>query len=146
VNRTEIIASLKQIQELTTVCLEAFEEKASLPKSTRAKEPRAGKVRASPHVAIDLSQPFRPFAKNHVRGRTGPQKFTLVLAYLAKGNVKAEIKLDAVMKSWSKVKGFLGEFNFAHPTRAKDNGWVDSAKQGVYTLRPDWTEILRGDG
>jgi hypothetical protein len=87
----------------------------------------------------DLSLPLRPFIKRNAQGASGAKKFTLLVAHLAKGDLDAEVARADVEKQWNKMKGLLGgPFNAAHSSRAKDNGWVDSLKFGVYKLLPGW--------
>lgn len=96
----------------------------------------------SPAEAVDLNVPLRAFLSKHARGRSGPAKFTLLLAQLAKGRVDAAVEFTALTEAWNRATGHLGKFNPAHTTRAKDKGWVDSPKQGVYVLCEGWTEVL----
>jgi hypothetical protein len=35
-----------------------------------------------------------------------------------------------------------GKLNRAHSTRAKENGWVDSPKRGIYVVLPHWKDIF----
>jgi len=72
----------------------------------------------------------------------GAQKFTLLLAHIAKGDRSKEVALATVQKHWGKMKGILGEWNRAHSTRAKDQEWVDSPKNGMYVLLPGWRGIF----
>lgn len=137
----KLIASLKQIEKLVADCLEAASESPSSSVSKTAKAQPVAKVRSALESA-NFTLPFRPFIKKHARGMSGREKFTLVLAHITKGNVKAETKLETITKAWNSMKGTLGDFNLAHTTRAKDKGWVDSPKTGVYVLLPGWTEIL----
>jgi len=74
----------------------------------------------------------------------GPQRFTILLARLAKGDANKEVALAELQKHWNSMKSLMGgPFNGAHPTRAKDNGWVDSPKRGVYVLAASWKEALK---
>jgi len=76
---------------------------------------------------------------------SGPKKFTLLLAYLAKGDLKKVIALEEIQKQWNKMtaKSLLGmEFNRFYPASAKENDWVNSEKNGSYNLRPAWTAIF----
>ncbi len=91
---------------------------------------------------VDLTLPLRPFLKKYSRGRSGPSKFTLLLAHLAKGNVNVGIDYTELVRAWNRATAHLGQFNPAHTTRAKDKGWVDSPKQGQYVLRPSWKQAL----
>lgn len=83
------------------------------------------------------------FMKQHARGLKGPQKFTLLLARLAKGNLSHEVPFAELEKRWNKMKVVLGgKFNGAYANRAKANGWVDTPKYGVYSLSTSWKEAL----
>ena len=142
-NTERIRASLEQIEGLVADCLRAIGDQTPPSGTKRKTRPQNGLPMASRKP--DLNLPFRPFMHRYAGRMSGSQKFTLILAHLVKGNLKTEAKLDVVIKAWGKMKGLLGNFNLAHPTRAKDKGWVDSPKTGVYVLRPSWTEILSGD-
>ncbi|MBI2069979.1 MAG: hypothetical protein HYT79_05195 [Elusimicrobia bacterium] len=93
---------------------------------------------------IDFNAPMRFFMKTHARSLKGPEKFTLLLAYLAKGKTgNATVPVKSVEDAWSKMVGLMGgAYNRAYSNRAKDNGWADSPKKGVYVLLPRWSEIL----
>jgi hypothetical protein len=72
----------------------------------------------------------------------GPQKFTLLLAYLTKGDPKKQLPLVEIEKQWSKMTALLGKWNRAHTIRAKEHEWVDSPKTGTYVLLPGWKGIF----
>jgi len=70
-------------------------------------------------------------------------KFAILVARMAKGDLKTEIALSEIERQWSKMKQPMGgPFNGAHATRAKDHGWVDSPKHGVYKLLGGWRGAL----
>jgi hypothetical protein len=106
-------------------------------RSTRS----AGSPKSSP-VQANFSTPIRAFIKVHARTLSGPKKFALLVAYLSKNNPGTKVALTDIERNWKKMTGLLGKFNPAHSTRAKDNGWVDSPKQGVYEIVPGWEVIL----
>jgi hypothetical protein len=85
---------------------------------------------------------MRAFVKTHARALSGPKKFALLLAYLSKNDPEKSVPLTDIESNWNKMTGLLGKYNPAHSTRAKDNGWVDSPKQGVYVIVPGWEVIL----
>ena len=94
---------------------------------------------------VDLNIPIRPFIKKHAKGMSGPKKFTLLLAKLAKGDLKAEIALSEIERNWNKMRStsLMGmNFNRFYPIQAKNNDWVDSARKGFYKLRPSWRQIF----
>jgi len=104
-------------------------------------------VMREPPPRIDFSVNERAFMKAHARGLSGSRKFALVVAYLAKGEVGKEVQLADVRESWNRMTGLLGSFNLNFPTVAKENGWVDSKKRGVYVLTSSWKEALKhGNG
>ena len=115
---------------------------------------RTGKDRAAVRAAksgqveqekrnIDFSLPPRPFIKRYAAGASGPKKFAILLARMANGDLKTEIAVSEIEKQWNKMKQPMsGSFNGAHATRAKDAGWVDSPKYGVYKLLGGWRGAL----
>jgi hypothetical protein len=80
--------------------------------------------------------------KRHATDMSGPQKFTLLLARLSEADPSKTVSHAAIEKTWTKMTGILGNYNNAYAIRAKDNGWVDTPKPGVYVLCPSWKEIL----
>jgi hypothetical protein len=75
---------------------------------------------------------------------SGARKFTLLIAYIAKGDVKKSVDLAEIKQHWNKVKakGLLGmTFNSKYPTEAKEYDWVDGSA-GAYVLRPGWKGIF----
>jgi len=92
----------------------------------------------------DFSMSLRAFAKKFGKGLSGPKKFVLLVAYLAKGKSATTVQLAAVEKTWNKLTSQLGgKFNNAYATRAREGDWVDTEKSGAYRLRPSWAEILK---
>lgn len=137
---------------LTTESGEVFEGDTDLTRRDKGVAPRKvkhGKVsegrplghsaaRKSTGGTPDISMPLRPFLRQQVRGKSGAAKVTLVIAHLARGNTGVEVDSGEVQKAWNRATAFLGEYNRAHATRAKDYGWIDSPKHGVYKLRDSW--------
>jgi hypothetical protein len=139
-NTEKIRASLKQIESLVKECLEAIGDQGP---ARRVQTPRP--IRADARArsnSLDLTLPFRAFVNEYAHDMSGREKFTLVLAHVLQGDLKAESTLETITRAWNRTKGSLGNFNVAYTTRAKDKGWVDSPRTGVYVLRPSWTEIL----
>jgi hypothetical protein len=85
---------------------------------------------------------MRAFIKAHARTLSGPKKFALLVAYLSKNDPGKTVLFTDIESNWNRMTGLLGKYNSAHSTRAKDNGWVDSPKQGVYVIVPGWEVIL----
>lgn len=83
------------------------------------------------------------FMSKYARGRSGHQKFTLLLARLAKGSVAQQVPSAELKKQWNKMTAVLGgKYNHAYANRAKAGGWVDTPKHGVFTLSNSWKEAL----
>ena len=90
---------------------------------------------------------MRPFVKKYSGGMSGPEKFTLLLAYLTKGDATKTVALSDIENQWSRMtgKGLLGmKFNRFYPSQARDNDWASTEKAGAYRLRPSWKAIFNG--
>ena len=95
-------------------------------------------------VDIDFSINKRAFISRYAAKKSGPKKFVLLLAYLAKGEINKSIKLSIIRKYWNsmKAKQFLGKFNMFYPSDAKTKGWIDSKEYGSYILTKEWKVVL----
>ncbi len=93
---------------------------------------------------INFSINERVFVKRYAIDKSGPKKFTLLLAYLIKGEVDKNFGLSEIKKRWNKMsaKNMLGKFNMFYPNDAKNRGWVDSREYGKYNLTNEWKNIL----
>lgn len=97
----------------------------------------------SSRIALDFSMSIRAFVKRHSKGMSGPKKFALLVAYLAKGDHGKRVSRAEVENRWNKLTSVLGmRFNPAHASRAKEYDWVDTEKSGSYYLRPSWKGIF----
>src|SRR5258708_596680 len=97
----------------------------------------------APH--LDFEKPVRAFIKTHANNLSGTKKFVLLVARLAKGDLKNEVPLQEVQKQWKRMTGkslFGMDFNGFYSTEAREKDWVDSKKKGLYNLRPSWKEIF----
>lgn len=139
-SQKELINKLETIQALAGDCL------ASLAQRRYAGTPEPRRAGRSPVSATPLhfESNARAYVKRHAKGLSGPTKFVLLLAYLTKGDTKKEVSLGDIMKLWNtmKSKSLLGKFNMAFANRAKDGGWVDSKKRGLYNLHRSWRDVL----
>lgn len=124
----------------------SFEGEAELTATASAKAARGkrdSRVNTNPSSAVNFSSPIRAFVKKYARAMGGPQKFALLVAYLNKGNTRKQVALADIKEQWNKMKPLLdGRFNMAHPTRAKEHGWVDSPQRGTYVLLSGWKGIF----
>lgn len=93
---------------------------------------------------IDFSINERAFAKRYTIDKSGPKKFTLLLAYLVKGEVDKNFDLSDIKNHWNKMsaKNMLGKFNMFYPNDAKNRGWIDSKEHGKYNLTNEWKSVL----
>ena len=101
-------------------------------------------------IDVDFNLPQRAFMTKYATGtgkdkKSGAQKFVLVTAYLTKGQVGQDTPFDDIKECWNNMKGKnkLGKFNSFYSSDAKDKGWVDSPKSGVYQLTNNWKEVLK---
>ena len=92
---------------------------------------------------LDFGKSERAFIKAYAKGLSGTRKFVLLIAYTAKGQVGKEVELNDVSKRWNKMTALLGgKFNRFFSNTAKDDGWVDTRKKGIYVLTSSWKEAL----
>ncbi len=126
----------------------SFEGRADLtavrpPKGGRKKPKGTPSPKHTDAAGVNFSSPIRAFVKKHARGMGGPQKFALLVAYLAKGDTHKQVPIADIERQWNRMKPLLeGRFNRAHSTRAKEHEWVDSPKTGMYVLLPGWKAIV----
>jgi hypothetical protein len=140
------IGSMKVRVIVTDATGEIFEGEVRLaPRSTPKKQskkkgPEAKAPRNLRREALDLDLPLRPFLKKYAPGKSGAAKLTLLIAHMVGGKKATPVEAGTVQAAWNRVTAFLGDYNRAHWTRAKDKGWIDSPKHGQYVLRPTWEE------
>ncbi len=95
-------------------------------------------------VSADFDLGVRPFMKKHSAGLSGPERLILLVAHLAKGTVQSPVARGDVVRQWGKMKPIMGgKYNGAYDTRARETGWVNSPKPGVFELRPGWENIFK---
>lgn len=136
--KDKLIQKLNQAHIIIAECLADLEEK-EVVKSIKG-DPKA---REDSGTEVDFSKPFRPFVKKYTKGKSGPKKFVLLVAYLTKGNMLQSTSLNDVETQWKKMKSLLGsDFNRFYSSQAKNQDWVDSPRQGFYVLRPNWKNVL----
>lgn len=141
----ELLAKLHQARTLVDECIAELQG-----------QPRRKSARALPHAPrpesapaprdLDFDAHEKAFIKAHARQLGGPKKFVLLLAYMAKGQAGKEVQLKDIEKRWNKMtsKSLMdGKFNSFYPNKAKEGGWANTTKQGVYVLRPSWQDIFK---
>ena len=136
----ELIATLRQIRALADAAIAAH-----TGPTHKTKKPSLREVeQAVKQTNLSFNTNLLAFMKQHARGLPGPNKFTLLLARLAKGNVSQEVPLSELERQWNKMKVIVGgKFNNAYANRAKGNGWIDAPKHGSYTLSDSWKEAIK---
>lgn len=93
---------------------------------------------------LDFSLNIRAFANKFAKDKSGPKKFVLLLAYLARGETRKNVELATIREKWNSMssKRLLdGEFNYFYSNEAKTQGWVDSNNRGTYCLTDNWKEV-----
>lgn len=144
-SQQEMVHKLRDIQALVTECLELLAQ----PKQTRSQSAKKKDKIKHTATSVRFSMNERAFMKKYANTlSSGPKKFVIVLAYLAKGDKDKDIASNEIKQLWNrtKAKTLLGmKYNRYFPAAAKENGWVDSKKRGFYCLTDSWKEIF-GDG
>lgn len=94
--------------------------------------------------AINFSLNPNAFVGKYAQGKTGKEKFTWLVALIAKGDETIDVPVKEIERLWNRMtaKSLLGmKFNYKYSNEAKTNGWVDSPKTGAYRLAAGWYEI-----
>jgi hypothetical protein len=126
-----------------------YEAEANMIKSQKVlikdfKNKTVSKKHPEKHT-IDYDLPIRAFIKQYAKELSGSRKFTLLVAYFAKGDEKGNVKIDLIEKNWKKMqaKHLLGiKYSLAHSGRAIEEGWLNTKSRGEYYLMPKWKEIF----
>jgi CHASE2 domain-containing sensor protein len=142
----KLLAKLQQAQRLLDECIAGLQGQPH--KSTRTLVPAPRPKGVTAHRDLDFEVHERAFIKAHARELSGSKKFVLLLAYLAKGQAGKEVQLKDIENHWNKMTApnlLDGNFNRFYTNSAKENGWVNTKKQGVYILRPQWRDILANE-
>jgi hypothetical protein len=76
---------------------------------------------------------------------SGPQRFTLLLGRIVKGDLKKEVRYKEIEKHWNRMRGLMDKmaFNDFYASQARDRDWVEAKRHGSYNLRPNWMQIFR---
>jgi hypothetical protein len=136
----ELMKKLQQARALLDECIADLAGKPFRQPKEKAEPARSGKPYALRNLDYDANE--RAFMKAHANGLSGGERFGLLLAYLAKGDVKKEIKLKDIETAWSRMTARLGDFNRKYSNDAKEQGLVNTKKHGIYVLQPRWRDII----
>lgn len=141
----DLVPIIKRIENLEKDLSQAIGRIEKLEKPVSAgggpKKAKQKKV-AAPTADLDFSLNERAFVKRYAAGKSGPKKFTILLAYLVRGKVDTDVQLSEIKKCWNKMKSLIGDFNRSYTDRAKIQGWVDSKEYGSYNLTSEWKKAL----
>ena len=93
---------------------------------------------------LDFETGPRPFMKKYATGMSGPERLILLVAYFAQGKIQSSVPRVNVVDQWAKMTSVMGgKYNGAYDTRARDTGWLQSPKPGLFELRHGWEKILK---
>ncbi|MFA6393690.1 MAG: hypothetical protein WCW25_02355 [Patescibacteria group bacterium] len=94
-------------------------------------------------IKFDLNP--RAYISRYASDKSGPKKFVLMVAFLAKGDIEKDISMTDIKSLWAKMstKKLLGNYNDFYPNEAKTKGWVDTHEYGMYQLTEEWENILK---
>jgi hypothetical protein len=141
---TDLVQRIEQARDLLDEALALVKKTKRNPAHHNANVTTAARAKVTLR-ATDLSIPMRAFVKRYSEGMNGAKKFTLLVAYLTKGDPTKGVSLSEILKHWSKMtaKGLLGmKFNPLYTSQAKENDWTHTEKAGMYHLRPAWKDIF----
>ena len=141
-NTTELAQHIKTARDALDAALRILNV-ASEP----AKKAKAAKGTPTNTGPLDFTMSLRAFVKKHSARLNGAKKFTLLLAYLSKGDTSKTVELADIESQWNKMtsKSLLGmKFNRLYTSESRENDWSSTEKAGLYRLRPSWKAIFNG--
>ena len=143
-SKETFITRLEQVRALVDEVIDELKRKG---KGHTSNTPSVSRSQRRPTAAsISFDSPVLAFMNKHARGLNGSQKFTLLLARLARGKTTTEVSYRELEKKWNKMKTVMGgPINAVYANRAKAKGWVDSKKHGIYHVCEPWKESLQAD-
>lgn len=87
---------------------------------------------------LDFSMAKRAFIKKYCKDKSGENVFTIIIAYLSKGD-KKKIEYEEIRKTWKSCEGLIdSSWHSNYGSRAKEKDLVFSPENGTYQLRPNW--------
>lgn len=102
----------------------------------RADNKQANNMNDAKSINFNLNE--RAFASKYAKDRTPAQRFAILVAFHAKGNISEEVSLKQVQDSWKRMTAIIKNFNRKYTTEAKTQGLVDSPRASTYQLGADW--------
>lgn len=140
----------RQIAQRIEEARDALNEALRLLKGAGLEHPTASRkdlntARSVAGASLDFTMPIRAFVKKHSQGMNGSEKFTLLIAYLTKGDTSKTVPLSQIQSHWNKMKSkrLLGmKFNRLYTSQARESDWATAEKAGAYHLRPSWKTIF----
>jgi len=137
-DKNRLVSALTEIGRIATEALRGVEAKPTraikglLPAEKRGDRP----------AEISFGMNILAFTKKYCAHLTGDRKFTLLLAYLTKGETSKRVSLGDMKSHWNKMTSLMGKFNPAYANRAKANDWIDTPIHGSYNLAGGWRSAL----
>lgn len=135
--RSKLAEMLGQIKVLVEQCLTLIGDETSSRLASKGELRRPSKGIPK---ALDFHLPERAFVRAHARHLSGPQKFVLLLAYLAKGKVSVDVRLRDVEKHWNRMTSpaLLGgdSIGFTPVQPARGGGSILRRAGSISCVRP----------
>ena len=117
------------------------------PAASSGKRGNRARVGGDGAVGVSFGSNLRAFVKRYAKYRSGAQQFTLLLAFLTKGDRSVEVPVSSIAAAWKKAAGLLGgQYQTMYGTVARENNWAESPKRGVCKLANDWRDCLEAKG
>lgn len=139
----KLILKLNQLKAIADECLSILAGQSDSPRVQR----KFVSAKGAHRTELDFDKPIRPFMKAYSKGLSGSKKFVLILAWVAKGDLKKQVPLPEIKKEWSRMTAILKmDFNLFFTGDAKDKDWVETKAKGLYSLRPAWRDVLKRKG
>ena len=141
-NKTELEKQLRLIRDAAEKCFQTLDGSTSEDKDEAVFVKDEARLAVDPD--IDFSMQARAFFKKHAKDMSGPKIFTLMVAYFVNRKSIEAASLTDIQGEWSKMKSIIKpKFSPTFALRARENDWIVSPKNSLYSLRPNWKEIFK---
>src|SRR3989344_3007662 len=97
----ETIARLLEARAILDDCVRVLSKSGAQKIITSPKKVSDPKLTQQTKLDFGLNE--RNFIKTYAKGLSGPKKFTLLLALMARGKVGTDIALDSIRSKWGKM-------------------------------------------
>src|SRR5437879_3011082 len=95
----QLVQRIEEARDALTKALKLLEKDYSASLTTTRKASKSTRPFGS--ATLDFAMPMRAFVKKHGQGMNGSKKFTLLIAYVTKGDTSKTVPLSQIESCWN---------------------------------------------